>query len=232
MKNIINPNEQIRDIVCDGVGLNLIYIEEALSLSRFANQIRAPRYDAFFLGLESMAIRTWVSQMAGMFEKPNPKYRIRSIPAAIEVLQSHSDTVSIPQRAHLIKVLDRFGVHHVKDFSNKQLTDFVADFFKRQISKDYPEGINNANAIKSIKGIRDKIVAHPESVHISQLPQPTSLQIDRLIVFVKVFLRAIGTGYGNAFYEDDEGNHCATRHAKQATACLQQLLMMARIFPA
>lgn len=234
MTNVTSPNEQLRDIICDGVVHHLIYLEEALSLSRFANQIRAPHYDELFLGLAGMAIRTFILQAAKLFERPSARHRIRSIPAAIKVLRDHGDNLSIPRRAHLIKVLSRLGVstQQVKNLDDKYLTAFVADFFAMQISKDRTEGVNNANTIELIKEIRDRVVAHPESIHITELPHPTFLQIDQLIVFAKTFVCAVGAGYANGFYEDDDGNYCATARANMATAQLRRLLKRTRVLTA
>jgi hypothetical protein len=231
------PRAQLEDILWQGVAVDLYHVEEVLSLDDFvgrnASQINAANFGQFFGSFQIILGRFLILQAARIFEQPNPRYPIRSIPSAIAVLQRHSDRLVIDQRPGLVRALSRAGapVEQFTRLSDSELTRFVADFFDRRMSESHPEGIHNARALLALKTVRDKTVAHPEAISLGQLPKSTFADIDRLVCLAKAFLGAVGFGYLSTAYEDDGGHYFMSSDAKRSTVCLRRLLQKAGVVP-
>lgn len=231
------PKTQIEDILRQGVAVDLYHVEEVLSLDEFvgreASQINAATFGAFFGSLQIILGRFLVLQVARVFEQPSPRYPIRSIPAAIAVLREHSDQLVVEQRPSLIRILSRAGTspQKLERLSDPDLTHFVADFFDQRMSDSHAEGVDNARALRALKTVRDKKIAHPEAVGLDDLPKTTLADIDQLVALAKIFLGAVGSGYLSAAYQDDTGHHFMSSDAKRSTICLRRLLRKAGVIP-
>ncbi|MDE2466035.1 MAG: hypothetical protein KGO02_20310 [Alphaproteobacteria bacterium] len=202
-------------------------------MGRSASQINAATFGQFFGSLQIILGRFLVLQAARIFEQPNPRYPLRSIPSAIALLQRHSDRLVVEQRPGLIRALSRAGAlpQELEALSDPELTRFVAEFFDRRMSDSHVEGMHNARALQALKTVRDKTVAHPEGIGLDQLPKSTFADIDRLVALAKAFLGAVGFGYLSTAYEDDNGHYFMSSDAKRSTVCLRRLLQKAGVIP-
>jgi hypothetical protein len=230
-----DPKAQLKDIISDGVAIDLYRVEEVLFLDeligREAGRINAATFGAFFGSLQFVLGRFLVLQVPRIFEPPHSRYPIWSIPAAIAVLREHGDRLVIEQRPGLTRALCRAGAspRALESLSDPDLTRFVVDFFDRRMSHSDPEGVNNARALLALKTVRDKIVAHPEAIRPDQLPRATFADIDQLVALAKCFVGAVGFGYLSIAYEDDEGHYFVSSDAKRSTVCLGRLLEKAAV---
>jgi hypothetical protein len=232
-----DPKSQLDDIVSQGVVLDLYHAEEVLSLGalmgREAARINEATFGAFFGSLQIIFGRFLILSVARMFEQPGHRYQIRSIPAALGVLREHCGSLSLQDRAAVVKSLCRQGAPEtdVKALPDHELTRFVADFFGRRLSASYQEGGDNAQALQALKTLRDKNIAHPEAIRPEDLPKATFAQIDELVALARAFVGAVGIGYLNVAYEDDKGNYMMSRDAERSTLCLNRLLQKAGVVP-
>ncbi len=224
-----DPKTQLEDIICEGVAVDLYHVEEALSLDEFvgreAARINAATFGAFFGSLQIILGQFLVLQVARIFEQANSCYPIRSIPAAMDVLREHSDTLVIEQRPRLIQSLCQAGAspEQLQSLSDPELTHFIVDFFEQRMSNSDPEGVDNARTLCDLKIMRNKKIAHPEAIPLGQIPKATYADIDQLVALAKSFVDAVGFGYfSTVWYPSD---------AKRATTCLRRLLQKAGVVP-
>lgn len=229
-----HPKTLLEDII-NGIAVDLYHVEEAIFLDDFvrsnAGQINAASFGQFFGSLQIILGRFLILQAARIFEANNSRYPIRSIPSALAVLQQHGDQFVVEQRPGLIRALSREGVlsEQLNGLSDSEITRFVVDFFSRRMSESDPEGFHNARALMALKTVRDKTVAHPEAIAISELPKTTFADIDRLAALARTFLGAVGFGYLSTAYADDSGDHLMSSDAKRSAFCLRRLLQNAGI---
>ena len=230
-----DPKAQMQDIIRKGVSIDIYNVEEMLFLNEFvgleADAINSATFGAFFGSFQIMLRRLLVLQTARIFEQPNSRYPIRSIPVAITVLREYSNCLVIEQRPGLIRALSLSGalLQQIEPLSDPELTLFVADFFDRKMSESHPEGIANASALLSLKTVRDKKIAHQEAIRIDELPKATFADIDQLVALAKAFVAAVGFGYYSMAYADDTGHYFMSSDAKRSTVCLRRLLQKAAV---
>lgn len=232
-----DPRERLEDIITEGVAIDLYHVLESISLEEFvgreAGRINAATFGAFFGSLQLILGRFLVLQTARIFERPSSKYVTRSIPSAISVLRENSERLIIEQRPALVRSLSRLGARgaDLERLRDPELTRFSACFFGDRLSDSHAEGIENAAALDRVITVRDKWVAHPESIRVEDLPRSTFADIDRLSEFAMKFVGAIGLGYVNSVYEDSEGKYLMMSDARRSTVCLKRLLAKAEVIP-
>lgn len=232
-----SPKSQLDDIISEGVVPDLYHAEEVLCLGeligREARRINEATFGSFFGSLQIVFGRFLILSVARMFETPGPRYPIRSIPAALEVLRENCESLRLEERAHVIRALCRQGVPEteIKRMRDFELTRFLADFFGRRLSEAHPEGVDNAQALQALKTLRDKNIAHPEAIRPEDLPQATFAQIHGIVALARTFVGAIGLGYLNVVYEDNDGRYCMSTDAERSTVCLTRLLKRAGVIP-
>lgn len=228
------PRAQLEDIL-RGVATDLYHVEEVLFLDDFmgrkADQINAATFGQFFGSLQIILGRFLVLQAARIFEQPNPRYPLRSIPSAIAVLRQYNERLAVEQRPGLIRALSRAGAlpPEPERLSDPELTGLTAKFFEQKMSDSYVQGAHNARALLALKTVRDKTIAHPEAIRLDELPKSTFADIDRLMTLAKAFLGAVGFGYLSTAYEDDSGHYFMSSDARRSTVCLSRLLQKAGV---
>jgi len=222
--------DKLEDIVCQGVAVDLYHADEVLSLGRFvgqnANEINNANFGAFFRSLQIILTRNLILHIAKIFEEPNKRYSIRSIPSAIRILRANGDHLAIEQRPGLISALNRLGasLDEMEKLSDRELTNYLASFFEGRYSATHPDGKANARALRALKTMRDKVVAHPEAVCLEDMPKTVYAEIDELVGLAHAFVSAVGCGYLSTVYAADDGSWLMSGAAKRSTTCLKRLL--------
>ena len=222
---------RLEDILSRGLIYDIYYLEEALSLEeligREAAKLNAASFSALFGSLQQILRRALVLHAARLFERHNTRFQIRSIPAAIALLREQAEYLAIPQRLGMVKVLIAAGAKRdeIDSLAGPELTRFVAEFFDSKLRESHADGVENARVLDALKTVRDKQVAHPESIEASQLPQATFAEIDQLLALAKIFQDAVGFGYLGIVYEPTGGTFAARR----STTSLRRLLHQAGI---
>lgn len=236
--------EKLKDIIQQGVAVDLFHADEALSLDMFVGQhadaINKAKFGAFFGSLQFILTRNFVLHVARMYEEPkeptkrNPSpYPIRSIWAAIKILKEHGDDLVVERRPGLIAVLARreAQVDEMENLSDRELTSYLVSFFEQRCSKTHPDGVANSQVLKALKDLRDKVVAHPEAIRLEDIPKPIYQEIEGLIELARAFVAAVGFGYLSIAYEADDGHYFMAGDAKRSTTSLKRLLQAADILP-
>lgn len=236
--------EKLKDIIRQGVALDLYHADEALSLDRFiglhANEINKATFGAFFGSLQLILARNLILHVARMYEKPkeptkrNPNpYPIRSIRSAIVILKEHGDHLAIEQRPGLIAALARRGIpqDEMEKLSDQELTNYLVSFFERRYSEAHADGVANSRALEALRTLRDKVVAHPEAIRLEDIPKPLYHEIEDLVELARAFVAVVGFGYLSIAYEADDGHYFMAGDAKRPSTSLKRLLQAADVLP-
>jgi hypothetical protein len=236
--NVESFKAKLDALITDGVAITVFQAEEALRLEelvgREAPRINAAGFGALFGSLQVILGRYIILTTAQLFEKPNQRYQIRSVPAAIKFLYDHADALVVEQRPALLRSLSQLGAP-VKDFQegpDPEVTRFVAQFFEEQVSRvDLDEASGEARALTALKTLRDKVVAHSEAVQLEDLPKPTYAEIDRVVALARSFVGAVAFGYLSVGYDDNSGSPSLSFDAQRATTSLRRLLERSGVLP-
>ena len=230
-----NSAERLDDIVSKGVVIDT-HAEEALTLNllvgRYANEIRSTPFNAFFGSLQASLDRLAILSVTRLYESPNMRYPIRSIPAAIELVHMEAKNLPVHQRDVLVQKLVEYGHDQttIAALSDLMVTKLLADKFYEQLPR--ADGLNElSRALNALKTMRDKSIAHNEVVDVSQVPEatPTYGEIRKLLDYAKKFLGIVGIGYLTTVYEWSNGEYVLTTDAERASRSLKQLLKQAGV---
>ncbi len=108
-----NSKEQLEDIISKGIIIDIFQAEEALSLARFigknADIINKNNFGNFFGSIQFILSQQFILAVTRLYEPPNPRYPIKSIPSALEFIKHNVDNLVIEQKRYLIKKLIDFG---------------------------------------------------------------------------------------------------------------------------
>ena len=205
---VTDPNELLDDVLFKGVLNELFRAEQYWALgrevSRNASKINQTRAKYLFGDLQSLFGSQITLALNKALEPVNPRYPIRSIPVALDILRRHSKDLKLFRRDFLIEKLIAYGFSEtdLAAMSNSQITETVLQHF----SANLPASNNSddlSQALTALKAARDKSLAHHEAVDVSSIPKTTFQHVYDLIGYLREFLTTVGSGYTNLRYSDD-----------------------------
>lgn len=226
----MNPGEELKDIISNGIALDLFDAEEVLAIDeivgRNANAINEATFGQFFGSLQRYIGRILILSVARIFEN-NERFKIRSIPAALKIMSENSSDLRIPERPTLIKEMINLGYikSDLDQMTEKALTELVVSHFEVAIPKAVKESeIELESALHALKTVRDKNVAHHEAVEWNNLPKPTYAQLRELIEITKDFVSIVGLPYLSTVYRCDRGDYLLSSDAGKTARCMERIL--------
>lgn len=194
--NVLSPREQLQDVLHNGVMKEIFRVEQALALEdvigKNATSINKLNFGTSLGPLQIILIEYFYLVICKIYEKSHPKYDLRSIPVALKILEVHAEHLHIEQRPYLISELNKIGLdeEELNNCSDKEITKKIVQLFlNRFSSKEFLE------ALEKIKKFRDKVIAHPEKIKFSDIPQATYSQFDYLVERANEFLIPVARGY-------------------------------------
>jgi len=227
----MNPTEKLRDVVANGITLAIFDAEEAFSLEEFigihAEAINNATFGAFFGSLQRFLNRQLILSVASLYEAPNKRYPIRSIPVALEIMEQNAHRLPIPERPDLFSGLIGLGfdIERLERMKESELTLKVVSYFRHKIPKPKEESVSLLDqALHATKTLRDKTVAHPEVVAWSDLPKPTYTDLKKLVDIAKDFVSIVGFPYLSTIYRCDNGEYLLSADSTRSRLCLKRIL--------
>ena len=233
---MVSPIEELKDLITNGIVREIFEAEQTLALEELiginAKVINEQRFGNLFGSLQIILAKCFVLAIARLYEQPNPRYRIRSIPEALNLLQKFANELPIKRKPLVLNKLVEFGydMEQVQVMPDKEITLRIVKYFSDNLQpKTIISNINEIHdALDALKKVRDKAIAHPEAIEASELKLPTYAKIDQLVDMAKKFVVVIGNGYLGMNYELN-GKYLHTSDAKRASRSLRRLLIKAGI---
>lgn len=225
-------------IVDNGIKVDIFQAEESLFLIKLflknSNEIDKSSFTILFRTLQYVFTKELTLAITKLYEeeKKDKRYKIRSIPYALKLLEESANELIIEQKPSFIKKLVKCGFN--EDYLNRlddaQITNETVKYFHDNLPpfvlKDFK---NMSKSLNALKTARNKVIAHSEAILTSDLPRTTWDEIEQLIDYAKEFLGIVGIGYLSIAYEDDNGNHFLSSDAKRTTRAMERLLQKAGI---
>ncbi|MBN1309444.1 MAG: hypothetical protein JXA18_16110 [Chitinispirillaceae bacterium] len=166
-------------------------------------------FDELFGFLQGTLLDELILSITRLYEQPGQKYKVRSIPAAIEIINRQGSSWKLQQRPLLEKTLIELKVAPtpIRSMTDEELLSFIVNNY----IKSLPEKSKNhicplSKSLEMLKSQRDKVIAHPEKINHNVLPFPTFGEINELVNYAKRFVGVIGLGIlGIAFHNSEKG---------------------------
>jgi len=231
---MLSPKEELEDIISNGIVLDIFEAEQALALESLiginAAAINEQKFGSLFGSLQVILAKCFILAVTRLYEKPNPRYRIRSIPEALKVLEKYAKEFDIKRKSIVIGKLEELGydVGQLQKMSDVDLTLKIVKHFSENLPQSLISEAGMPRALNALKTIRDKAIAHREAIEVSGLKIPSYAKIDQLIDLSIKFVIIVGNGYLGINYEVDS-RYFHTSEAKCASRSLRRLLVKAGV---
>lgn len=214
--------EELNEIISQGVKWEIFAAEGAIKLyeeiGKHKDDLNRNGFDNLFVFLQNALLAQTILAVNKIYERPS-RLPSRSIPAALNLLQNHSKELHIERREQLEQKLALWKVEEdLKTKSDQEVTSIVVEQIGKILSA---EDIDSA--LKRLKTLRDKRIAHPESIDETELPQVLWGEIEKLLEVAKKVVGIMGSNYLNVDYELD-GEYVLSYNAACIARALTRLL--------
>lgn len=191
------PQEELKEIISQGVKWEIFEAEAAIKLYEEIGKHKDDIFKNDFLSLFDFLQNALLSQIILAITKiyehehPKSKYKLRSIPVALNLLKNHSTTLKIGHKEQLEQELTIGGVEEcLITKSDQEVTEIVVKQIQEMLLAEDIDG-----ALEGLKNLRDKRIAHSEAIEETDLSQVLWKEIDSLIELVHKVVRIIDTHY-------------------------------------
>jgi len=232
----MTPRGKLKDIISRGLVIDIFQTEQAIALDweigSHAEEINKATFGDLFGSLQWILGRHAILAVSRLFELPNARYLIRSIPTAIKLLKLHADDLPIKKKPFVIGKLVQFGHrdNQLNRLSDTEITKLIVKEFSESLPSTAQASLNDlSRALNALKAARDKSIAHNEAIQVSEIPKATYAEIDRLIDYAKKFVGVVGFGYLGVHYESNNGEYVLRSNAERASMALKRLLTISGV---
>jgi hypothetical protein len=196
-------------------------------LGKYSDALLKPPFGQFFHFMDRITLNQYILSLARMYDQ-SKQFEIRSIPAALGLLEANAGDFPIRERVALERRLQRVGL--VLDFDatpDAEITSKAIAYFRSQLPTVAPTDTRAlSGALRAVRARRDKAVAHSEVTDKRLFPDVTWKDAESLILFAEGFLSAIGFGYLSLALDDD-GDFFLNRDAARTPLAFEKLLKKA-----
>lgn len=191
--------EQILDYLNEGIVLDIIKIDQSLSLLKEigenADSINKNKMGELFSALQNMLIDVIFIYVSRIFEKPNKKYKIRSIWSIIDLIEKNQNQLRIFERTNFIKSFFSLGIKipDVSSMTDAELNKAFIQNIKEKVPRPEIDSTNQLYvSLNMLKVTRDKKIAHSEILVDGIEHNPTYKEVDNLVLFARNFVTSVG----------------------------------------
>ncbi|MEH1941790.1 MAG: hypothetical protein V7L01_16445 [Nostoc sp.] len=220
------PKDQLKDIVKQGVTIDILDAEEAIKLyqviGNHKDALIKDNFDSLFGVLQIVLVKNTILAINKVYEIPKNKYPLRSLPAAIKILKSNRNEFKIEYREQLEYQLNNWGFDRkcLISLSDSELTNIVAEALSTKLPSE--------DEIKDIRDVRDKRVAHHELIDETKISSIMWPHLDDLLARAKKIVGVISNHYLGELYENN-GEYVLSYNASETSRSLVRLLKKAGI---
>ncbi|AUB42272.1 hypothetical protein COO91_08389 [Nostoc flagelliforme CCNUN1] len=192
------PKEHLQDIVNNGIKFDLLAAETAIvlyeTIGNYQSELADKNFEHLFGTIQLLLAKDIVLSISKIFDH-NDRFSLRSLYAAIKIINNNSHELKIQYRIQLEEKLGIWGLDRkcLIAMTDSELTTIVAKVLNDKMPfKD---------DMKAIKNIRDKRLAHDESIDEAKISVIMWQELDNLVELAKSILGIIGNHYLGSLYE-------------------------------
>jgi hypothetical protein len=157
-----------------------------------------------------------------IYESNSRNFELRSLRFALKIMEDNFDKLKIEYREQLEEKLTNWGCDSkcLIAMSDSELTKIVVEELKKILPPK--------ERLNELKALRDKRIAHHESINETKIPSVLWKQIDDLLEIAKKVVGVIGNHYLGILFEIN-GEYSLTSDTSKTSLSLLRLLRKAEI---
>jgi hypothetical protein len=219
----INPVQELDRLVREGISTDFYLAYEAYGIFRTIGErtpsANASTYRAMLVALQSYASAEFVLAITRLLERQGERYELHSVHGVLMFLKDKAREIPVQQALWVQQSMERLGVwDRVPHESGPKQTRAVVDAVVAKLPHH-----TNDSALKALKDLRDKRIAHPERATPEGLQTTTW---DKALKLLDVPLEALGicSAFTSTAYVDDSGQLMTAADAASAGNATRRFL--------
>lgn len=220
--------EDLAELVKAGAVTDIFKAERAYALLKTigtnADAINASKKNLgeLFGVVQDIAQTEVLIAVARLFDPPSKKYPTRCLRALLDDLDAKAEALPpIVEKWNLAKELTRLAmdpadVARVQSESDVDVTRLIVGFLRERMEQP-----NIVDAVKRVRTLRDKRIAHNEDAH--GINGPTWKAVLELLTFAKEVVGLVGWAYMSTVYMHD-GRYFLSSDAERPSRAMRRLL--------
>jgi hypothetical protein len=196
-----SPKERIAYYLSKGI-IQDIYMSRLsysllMAVGRNGKKSEGSRYQQLFQDLQMVLSDHLIVHITKLFEKPDGRYEVISIPSTLQLISDNRATLEIIEGPLVGQHLLRLGVELAKPWqlSSQELSQIIVDFFDATMPS-----WENSTSLQALRLLRNKRIAHREVVDISGSPTTTFRDAFNLVKFAQNFAIVVGAAYTSTLH--------------------------------
>jgi hypothetical protein len=201
-------------------------LELCRAIGRHSDRINSDNFGPFFGGLQDVLTEHMMLIIARLYEKPNKRHRLSSIPVMLEQLEREAAKLPLVERKLASGILVSMGEDRefLDKLSDNQFKATLLCTFRNELPDvENSDVCDLSRGLESLRTIRDKRIAHHEVVAEGLIPAVTWRECMDLLGFAQKFLGAVGWAFLCVVYLH-EGRYFLSDDAKRSARALRRLL--------
>lgn len=227
--------EALRGVIKEGAVTDIFKADRAYALlmviGEHADWINASKknFGELFGVVQSIAQTEALISVARLYDRPSTQYATRCLNALLDELEAQADALPpIVEKWNLAEQLTRLGmpddaVARMDSASDGDLTRMMIAFLRDRMKQP-----SVVAAIRRVRTVRNKRIAHNEAVH--SLRGPTWSAVLELLTLAKEIVGAVGWAYLGIAYMND-GTYLPSSDAERPARAMRRLLRTLGIVP-
>jgi hypothetical protein len=206
-----------------GPATDIFRAEQALAITNtigsHVDAVNASTFAPILVALQTYSIEQFVLALNRVFERPNRKYPLQSLPAIVQFVLDNAEHLPAREMSFLCG-LEGIGAHINGLDGLDDLNKTLVIMGVLQHVMPTPEDDPGLNALKAL---RDKKLAHPEVVEVERIPRASWEQAEWLLERAKGMLGVLGAWTCTAYVAND-GDYLMSYDSEIAAIALRRML--------
>ena len=215
--------QELKRLVSDGISVDIYLALEAHGIFKTIGEhvaaADASTFQRMLVALQAYASAAFVLALTRLLERQTSRYELHSVHGVLLYIKANAQHIRVKEPIFIQQSMERLGMwNDVPHASGEEQTRTVVDAL---ISK-LPRYTDN-EALKALKDLRDKRIAHPERVTLQAAPT-TSWQEALKLLQIPIEALAVCGAYTREAYVDNEGRILMDSDAARAGFATRRVL--------
>ena len=198
--NTQEVEEKLENYLLYGLQSELYCAKEARAIAivigNHSERTNNTRFKALFGRLQEVFSERETLSVAKMFDGPNRRNPVRSIPTTLDLLEEHADLWNLQERDFLEDFLHKNGYGCMSEKTDKEISIAVTEIYRTTLplstKKDSCQLLRSLDAVLQS---RNKVHAHNEAILASERTLPSWKDTQLLTDYAEDFIKTIIRGF-------------------------------------
>lgn len=218
--------EHLDKMISSGLVKFIFEAEQSLSLiescGRNQEFLANHNFGELFGTIQGLAINQFVLAVTKLYEMPSSRYRNLSVPSVLSYVEENTEQLEV-QEMHLVRHgFELLGID-TAELNSEDASAKNSLFIARRLRERVPD-VDTSEALRALKALRDKKVAHPEDIDIETIEKTTWEEAEKLLILPRAVVGIIGDAYLATAYWDYKGCYLGSVDGSRVGRAMQRLI--------